>query len=112
MTELTESKQSVLDIEERKGAVIIKLTPQQNTRKMNYAILPPDQAKEVGEVLQRYAYHAKYGSDPQTKSLQAEQIRAKMQTRVAHVIRSLEQKNRPPAFIANEIVNVLLSEVL
>lgn len=99
------SEPTNLELEERNGAIVIKLRD-------SYAILTPDQAKEIGETMQKYAYHAKYGSDPKTKSMMAEQIRAKMKTRVAHVIRSLENKKKPPHFIANEIVDILVGEVL
>ena len=98
-------QQSSVELEERKGAIILKILD-------NYAVLTPDQAKEIGEEMQKMGYHAKYGSDPKTRSMMAEQMRAKMQTRTAHVIRSLEDKGRPPHFIANEIVNILLSEVM
>jgi hypothetical protein len=99
------SEPANLEIEERKGAIVLKLRGE-------YAILTPDQAKEIGETLQRYSYHAKYGSDPQTRSMMAEQIRAKMEVRIPHVIRSLTQKKKTPQFIANEIVNVILGEIL
>lgn len=96
---------SRLEIEERDGEIILEFEGK-------YLALPPKQAVEIGEVLQRYAYHAEYGLDPQTKSLQADQIRARMETRIPHVIRSLTQKKKTPQFIANEIVNVILREVL
>ncbi len=94
-----------LEIEERSGAIVLKLRGE-------YAILTPEQAKDIGEVMQKYSYHALYGSDPKTQSLMAENIRARMETRIPHVIRSLTQKKKTPQFIANEIVNVILSEVL
>lgn len=103
MTE--EKQQSSLEIEERNGAIVLKILDK-------YAILTPDQAKDIGTVLQTYSYHAKYGSDPQSNSQLAEQMRAKMQTRIPHIIRSLENKNKTPAYIAQNIVDVILAEVL
>jgi len=97
--------ESRLEIEERKGAIVLRIDEK-------YAILKPEQAKEIGEILQKYAYHATYGSDSNVRSLQAEKIRQRMEVRVPHVIRSLTQKKKTPQFIANEIVNVLLREVL
>lgn len=96
---------SRLEIEERKGAIVLRIDEK-------YAILVPDQAKEIGELMQKYAYHAQYGSDPNVKSLHAEKIRQRMETRIPHVIRSLTQKKKTPQFIANEIVEVILREVL
>ena len=100
-----ERQQSELEVEERNGAIILKILDK-------YAVLTPDQAKDVGTVLQTYSYHAKYGSDPTSKNVLAEQMRAKMQTRIPHVVRSLESKNKTPQFIANQIVDILLSEVM
>ena len=99
------SEPAALEIEERKGAIVLKLRGE-------YAILTPDQAKEIGETMQRYAYHATYGSDPKSRSVRAEQIRGKMEMRIPHVIRSLTQKKKTPQYIANEIINVILGEVL
>lgn len=100
-----EKNQSNLEIEERKGAIILKIMDK-------YAVLTPDQAKDIGTVLQTYSYHAKFGSDPATKNLIADQMRAKMQTRLPHIIRSLEKSGKTPAYIATEIVDVILGEVL
>lgn len=100
-----EKQQSSLEIEERDGAIILKILDK-------YAVLTPDQAKDIGTVLQTYSYHAKFGTDPASKNLLAEQMRAKMQTRIPHIIRSLENKNKTPAYIAQNIVDVLLSEVM
>jgi len=94
-----------LELEERNGAVILTLSG-------NYAILPPEQAHEVAETLARYAYAAKTGSEPRTKSMIAEQIRAKMVTRISHVIKNLSDRNKPPLYIASEVVNLILSEAL
>lgn len=94
-----------LEIEERNGAIIVKFPG-------DYIIMPPDQAREVAEVLAKYAYAAQYGSEPKTKSIMAEQIRAKLLNRVSLVIRSLQDKNKKPLYIANEVVNICLSEAL
>lgn len=100
-----DKNQSSLEIEERKGAIILKILDK-------YAVLTPDQAKDVGTVLQTYAYHAKFGSDPASKNLLADQMRAKLQTRIPHIIRSMEKTNKTPQYIATEIVDVILAEVL
>ena len=84
-----EQQPSKLEIEERTGAIVIKLMPQNGV--MNYAILP---------------------TDPVTKSMQAMTIKKKLEARTLHVIRSLKKENKTPEFIAAEIVNILLSEVL
>jgi len=103
--EQREAEPSSLEIEERNGAIVLRILDK-------YVVLTPDQAKDIGTVLQTYSYHAKYGSDPQTTNVLAEQMRAKMQTRIPHVIRSLENKNKTPQYIAQQIVDVLLSEVI
>lgn len=100
-----ENIEARLEIEERKGAIVLRIDEK-------YAILKPEQAKEIGETLQRYAYHAQYGVDPNVKSLHAEKIRQRMEIRIPHVIRSLTQKKKTPQFIAQEIVDVILREIL
>jgi len=107
---MSEDKRSELEIEERKGGIIIKMNPPKG--KSNYVILTPDQAKDVGTVLQTYSYHAKYGNDPASKNMLADQMKAKLQTRLPHIIRSLENKNKTPAYIAQNIIDVILSEVM
>lgn len=94
-----------LTVEERNGAVILTLED-------HYAILTPDQAEQIGEMMARYSYQARTGKTPDSKSVIAERIKGKMVMRCIHVMKSLTDKKKSPEFIANEMVNLILSEAL
>jgi hypothetical protein len=96
---------ATLAIEEREGAIVLFIGE-------TYAILPPEQAMEVGQLMTQYGYHAKTGQDVEGKKVMSEQIRNKLFQRVSLVINNLQERKKEPMFIAKEIVDIVLSEVL
>jgi len=94
-----------LELEIRNGAVLIKLEGV-------YAILPPEQAKAVAEQMAKYAYEAQTGQEPKSKSIIAENLRNKLTTRTSLVIKNLQDKKKQPLYIAQNVVDIILSEVL
>jgi hypothetical protein len=74
--------------------------------------LDPDAATQIGELMIRYAYHAKTGQEVSGQKVLSEQIRNKLQQRVSLVIKNLQDKKKAPGFVAQEVVDVVLREVL
>ena len=98
-------QESTLYLEERDGAIIL-------TIKDAYAILTPDQAEDIAETMARYAYAARTGAEPKTKSIIAERIRAKLLTRCSLVLKGELDKGKKPLHIASTLVDIILSEAL
>ncbi len=98
-------KGSTLYLEERNGAVIL-------TIKDAYAVLTPDQAAEIAETMAKYAYSAKTGIEPKTKSMIAERIRAELVPRCSLVLKGELDKGKKPLHIAKTLVDIMLSAAL
>lgn len=94
-----------LSIEERKGAIVVFFGD-------DYMILPPEQAMAIGEILVKYGYHAKTGQDHDPKKVMSEQIRNKLLQRLSLVIQNLTERQKKPMYIANEVMDVILREVM
>lgn len=99
-----ESNAAVLTIEERKGAIVVFIGE-------TYAILPPEQAMEVGELLTRYGYHAKTGQEVPGKKIMSEMIQNKLYQRASLMIKNLTDRKTKPMRIAQEVVDAVLREV-
>lgn len=100
-----ETASTELSIEERKGAIVIWFGD-------TYVILPPDQALGIGEILLRYAHHAKTGKEIKGEKVISDMIKRKIENRVMVVMANLEQRKKRPEFIAKEIVDIVLREAL
>jgi len=100
----SESNAAVLSIEERDGAVVVFIGT-------TYAILPPEQAMAVGELLTRYGYHAKTGQEVQGKKIMSEMIQNKLYQRASLMIKNLTDRKTKPMRIAKEVVDAVLREV-
>ena len=94
-----------LNLELRNGAIILTVNDA-------YAILTPEQAKAIGEQMCKYAYEAETGLEPKTKSIIADNLRNKLTTRTSLVIKNLHDKKKQPLYIAQSVVDIILSEVL
>ena len=98
---------SNLGLQVRKKAVILTLPD-----KCNYAILPHEQATEIGIEIVRLAYVAKTGTTPKSRDHMSEQVREKMHVRCEVVlVRELEKKTKLPK-IARMLADIVLGEVL
>jgi len=95
-----------LEVEEHFGTVILRFGDG------DHAILKPEEAVNIGTTLVRYAHHIQTGLDVPDKKLIAEKIRSKLLTRCSLVIKNLTDRNEKPLYIANEIVDIILSEAL
>jgi len=102
------SESGELFIEERKGAVVVTLT---NPTHEIYSILPPQQAQDIAQVMAKYAYHAQSGRDDIGRKIISDVWKAKMLTRCTGVIKRELEKGRKPGFIANNLLDIILSEV-
>jgi len=89
-------------------------------RPTTYIAFDPQNAYEFGEMMARTAHKARFGEDaPDDRSYLAQQIRARvteelrdrMVIRTMHVIRSLQEKNKSPDFVAKEVVDTIFAEV-
>jgi hypothetical protein len=102
-------EQATLSIEERDGCIVLFIGT-------TYAILPPDQAIAVGDLLSKYGRNQVPGavaiSDTRGSTVLTEQIRNKLFQRVSLVINNLQERKKKPMFIAREVVDIVLSEVL
>lgn len=116
-------KKEEMDIGLQDGNVVIKfgqpvttlpLTPAmaRDVAVVIVTLLDPDEASQAAEDIARIAHAIKYNIKPGDKSYIAEKVRNKLLTRVAHVIRNLSEKNKPPLYIANHVVDTILSEAL
>jgi hypothetical protein len=105
----SEGGPAVLSIEEREGAIVLFIGE-------TYAILPPEQAIAVGDLLSKYGRNQVPGavaiSDTRGSTVLTEKIRNKLFQRVSLVINNLQERKKKPLFIAKEVVDIVLSEVL
>lgn len=98
---------TICAIGERDGKVVLSFP-----HPVREISVDPEQARQMGEQFARSAYSAHFGSASQmTKSIVSEQIRRKLKARATLVIRSLFDDGRTPDYIADHLVDLLLSEV-
>ena len=102
------SETGELFVEERNGAIVLTLT---NDTHEVYSILPPQQAQDVAEAISKHAYHAQSGRDEVGRKIMSDVWKAKMLTRVTNVLSRELEKGRKPGFIANNLLDIILSEV-
>ena len=100
-----------LSIEERQGGVIA-LVLNGGEFKDAEVLITAGQAKDVGEVLVRYGIHALSGVDVVPGTAVSDMIRQKLATRVALVAKNLTDRKKTPEFIAQEVVDIVLREVM
>jgi hypothetical protein len=74
--------------------------------------LDPETARQASEAMARAAYTARFGVAPaEGRSVIAESKRAQLVTRVALVLRQLQQRGREPIYTAQQLVDIVLSGV-
>ena len=79
---------------------------------VEWATFDPETARQIGEAMAREAYKAKYGRSSSEKgSVISEQIRTRLISRVTIIIRSMQNKQKLPGYIAAEVVDSVLQEV-
>ena len=79
---------------------------------VEWATFDPETARQIGEAMAREAYKAKYGRASNEKgSVISEQIRTRLISRVTIIIRSMQNKQKLPGYIAAEVVDSVLQEV-
>ncbi len=102
-----EDGSSNLGLQAREGTVILTLPDN-----CNYAIMPHEQATEVGTEMCRLAYVAKTGTTPKSRDYIAEQVRERMHVRCEVVLTKELQKKTKPTKIARMLADIVLAEVL
>ena len=84
------------------------------------ALISPPQASRIAEAIARAAFTAHHGFPPRTltselaiqaKERATEEVRIRLVTRCAHIVRSMMEKGRGPGLIAQECVDAVLKEV-
>jgi len=95
-----------LEVEEHFGTVVLRFGDG------DHAILKPEEAVDIGTTLVRYAHHIQTGLDAPDKSIIATKIRDKLVPRCSLVMKNLYDRNKGHVYIANEIVDICLSEAL
>jgi hypothetical protein len=82
--------------------------------------LEPEMARQAAEAMARAAYRCRYRTDPpdgrsalagEIRQRVTKEIRNALVTRVALMLRSLQDRGRAPNAIAQEVVDTLLSRV-
>lgn len=105
---MTEPEQlaSEVTVVDRQGLVLL------GTPERPIAALTPESARILGEALCRSAYRASFGDDPaKNVKLVTTQIRSRLVTRVALMLKSMLEKSKTPEYIAAETVDTVLKEV-
>ncbi len=92
-------------IGERDGNVILEFP-----EPVQWASFDTETARQIGEAIAKQAYETRYGIKPAEGSFLSEQVRHKLITRTKHILRSLE--GRHPEYVASQIVDTVLAEVL
>lgn len=107
MSELQGKGTTTIAVGERNGQVVLQFPTE-----IQWCALDPETARQVGEAIARGAYEVRYGKAPSRGSTLSLEIRGKLITRVQHIMRNLQELQRPPQYIASEIVDQILREVL
>jgi len=105
----SEGGPATLAIEERDGAIVLYIGE-------TYAILKPDQAIEIGEMIVQYGSNQNPGSiampSARAQTIISEKIRNKLYQRTSLVIKNLQERKKLPMYVAQSVVDIVLSEVL
>lgn len=80
---------------------------------IQWAALEPEQARLIAEAMAREAYTCSNGRPPDDrKSTIGQVIQQRLVNRVLLVMLNMQRRNKKPALIANELVDICLREVL
>lgn len=100
------SKTSIA-IKEEKGRVLVGIY--EEGRDVRWCDMDPETARQAAEAMAHAAYTAHHGAPPpEGRSVIAEGRRNQLVTRVALVLRSLQQRGREPAYAAQHVVDIVL----
>ena len=93
---------------EQDGMVVISFP-----KPVQWATFDPETAKNIGMAMAKTSYELTTNSktDASGAKILSETMQAKLVTRLTHVIRNLSEKGKPPGFIAEECMTVILREV-
>lgn len=92
---------------ERDGKVILEFP-----KPVQWAAFTPDVARNIGMAMAQNAYNAKYpGQNNDAKKELTQQLVTKLQTRLTLVIKNLQDRGKDSAYIADEVMNIILREV-
>lgn len=81
-------------------------------KEVKWLKLDPMTALMVGEEIAKKSYELTYGAPPaQGQSALKIEIVAKLNKRIELVMSNLQQRKKSPSYIAQELVNIVLSEV-
>jgi len=105
---MSDYEKARLEVESRNGGIIIEIT---NSTNSIHTVHDPAQALEIAELIAKYAYHAQSGRDDIGRKIMSDVWKAKMLTRVTNVLKRELEKGRKPGFIANNLLDIILSEV-
>lgn len=102
-----DGKHTMVTVGDIEGKVVLAFD-----RQISKLLLDPENARQIGEQLARSAYTVTYGVEPvpRASAIKAHTRNTLIQ-RFIIVERSLRQQKRPPAYIAQTLVDLFLSEV-
>jgi len=92
---------------ERDGQVILEFP-----EAVQWAAFDPETARQIGEAIAKSSYAAKYGKAPSQGSSLSMEIRAKLVARTQHIIRSLQEQHKNSDYVAREVVDTIVAEIL
>ena len=82
------------------------------SRKTESIVMDPENARQIAEGTAKAAYAAVYGKAPEEgRSIITEDVQTKLLNRLTLSIRSLQDQNKLPGYIAAEVLNIVLREV-
>lgn len=103
---MSEKLADTVTVVERQGLVIV------GTPERPIAALDPESARALGEALCKKAYRATFGDDPDKNvNLITAQVRSRLVTRVALMLRSMQKDAKTAEFCAAAMVDEVLKEV-
>ena len=84
----------------------------QFSRKTESIVMDPENARQIAEGTAKAAYACVYGRAPEEgKSVINENMQMKLLNRLTLSIRSMQDKNKKPGYIAAAVLDIVLREV-
>jgi len=94
-----------LELEGKDNGVLLRLDDRE-------CFIPPDLAIDIARTLISYSGEAKHGGETLAKQATIEAARSILVPRVMLIIKNLQSKKKPPDFIAAEVVDRVLGEIM
>jgi len=108
---LNEARVELEEVVTREGNSGVLLKVIQGTNDL-HVVMPSHQALDIAETIAKMAHVALTGQVGKDKSVLSEMIHNKINRRVELVVQNLVKKKQKPEYIARQIIDIVLQEVL